>query len=124
MARKLIRIAIVPLVFLVLVAFGGANGQVPAPSVELPPRSPEPANQSIEKPTPAPSVDQLVSKLESLRAQKAEIEKQEKLVAEELKKRFAELQERLAKLGVLPAALPIAEPPLQVFPGSAPRIPK
>jgi hypothetical protein len=119
--RKFTRLAVLPLVLLVLAGFAGANGQLPGKDDDVSPsKLPTFENGPRALQVPAPTVDELVSKLEALRKQKAEIEKQEKLVTEELQARFKALQERLSKLGVLPARPPIADAPLELSPGSVP----
>jgi hypothetical protein len=126
MVRTFTRLAVLPLAFLGLLAFGGAQAQLPRTLDEPQPLKPPAVEVPLKAvpPAEARTVDELVSKLEALRKQKAEIEKQEKAVAEELKARFKQLEERLAKLGVLPGTPPIVDAPLQIFPGSAPPKPK
>jgi hypothetical protein len=123
MVGKLTRFAVLPLMLLMLVAIGGANGQL---TEQRQPLKLTPVEGSLKAvpPTEIPTVEQLVAKLEALRKQKADIERQERAVIEELKKAHKQLEERLSKLGVLPGTPPMVEPPLAIFPGSAPAKPK
>jgi hypothetical protein len=57
-------------------------------------------------------VEELLSELEKLRKQKAELEKQEQALMAKLQERLKDQTDRLQKLGVVPApAAPPAAPP-------------
>ena len=65
-----------------------------------------------EKPAAA-TIDQLMDQLERLRAQKAELDRQEKATIEKLQEAVAKQKDRLTKLGVVePAPAPALVPPL------------
>jgi len=94
---------------LVLVVAAAVARQSPPPSSaegSLPPRpaSNEPRLSGPASPTPppakAPSIDDLLNKLDSLKAQKAALEKAEKETVELLKQKLQEQKHRLQKLGV------------------------
>ena len=105
MMTRAIRVTMIPLACLALLTVGSRQGQSqvkndgpprivpPIPDVALPvPVAPR---------APAPTVDDLINKLESLRKAKAEIEKQELAVAEQLKERLKNQSERLSMLGII-----------------------
>jgi hypothetical protein len=73
-------------------------------SVSSPPIPTEPVTSRPVSPTPplakAPSIDDLLNKLDSLKAQKAAIEKAEKETVELLKEKLKEQKHRLKRLGV------------------------
>jgi hypothetical protein len=74
-----------------------------APTVNLTP---------VPVPTPAapPTVEDLLAQLETLRKQKAELEKQEKAVVAKLQERMKDQADRLNKLGIIiPAPQPEAK---------------
>lgn len=77
------------------------------------------AQQPAPKPSPepplAPSVDQMIDGLAATRAKLLELQKLEAQQVEAIKKRLAEINERLAGLGVVPV------PPFPVPPGPAPK---
>jgi hypothetical protein len=94
---------------LVLVVAAAVARQTPPPSStegSIPPRAPsnEPRSSIPVSPTPppakAPSIDDLLNKLDSLKAQKAAIEKAEKETVELLKEKLKQQKHRLQKLGV------------------------
>jgi hypothetical protein len=118
---KFFRIVILPLAFFGLLAFGGANGQQPPGTTDGPqplkPSGSGLSQRAIEVPA---TVEALVTRLEALRKQKAEIEKQEKAIIDELKKVYKQLEERLTKLGVLPPPTSITDI-VPLNPGSVPK---
>jgi hypothetical protein len=70
----------------------------------------------IENPAPPaapvpPNFDALVKELQSVRTQKAELEKREKAITEALLKKFAEQKSQLEKLGI-PVTPPAAPAPV------------
>jgi hypothetical protein len=82
----------------VLVALGTVPAgawQAPDAMVPVPMSVPTPRYQPK-----AQSIDELISKLTTLKAQKAELEKQEKELLEVLKTKLKEQKARLKKLGV------------------------
>lgn len=109
------QVALLPVACLLLLTVASGQGQPPstgAPPVpsfdpDVPPAKPAATRPVV--PPAASSVDDLISKLESVRKQKAELEKQEQAVLQQLKERLKQQGDRLSKLGVLPT--PPAPPP-------------
>jgi hypothetical protein len=95
---------VLSLACLVLLAFGIGQGQ---PQSEQPPRIPPPGlgdplvPPAVTPPAP-PTVEDLVNRLEKLRKQKTDIEKQEQAIVEQLRARYQAHTEALIKLGILP----------------------
>ena len=118
---KCTRFVAFPVMFLAFVV-GGANGQQPRAPYERQPLKPSAVEGPLKgvPPSEAPTVEELVTKLETLRKQKAAIELQEKAIIDELRKAKKQLDERLSKLGVLPVSPQAVDAPLAIFPGSAP----
>jgi hypothetical protein len=93
---------------LLLITVGSRPGYPQAKETPEPPRGPdiEIAPPGVRVPAPAgpqpPSVDQLIAMLEDLKRQREDLDKQEKAVAEQLRERLKEQQERLARLGLNP----------------------
>jgi hypothetical protein len=91
----------------VAVAWSLPAGAQPAPPAAPPPAGVVlPVDQAVPPP-PAPgdqpnrvTIDDLMAKLESIKAQKAALEKAEKEVVARLKQKMKEQQQRLKKLGV------------------------
>jgi len=111
MTTRLLRPWAVALTCLALLTFGTGRGQ-PQPPDE-PPRiralggtDPTPAEPPGPTTRPAAplSVDDLITRLEKLRQQKAEIEKQEREVVDQLREIVRSQADRLSKLGVVLAA--------------------
>jgi hypothetical protein len=121
MKRKLVAVVVC------VAMLGIAGGQPPPPPAEVPPPSlpitappaagnvpavqptpsiPAPAVETAHDPlpridAPAPSTfDTLVKELQTVRAQKAELEKREKAITEALLKKFAEQKSQLEALGI------------------------
>ena len=98
MSRRMLWAGAVSVVCLAAVAYTG-RGQTPKEDVppipkitlDLPP-------QPAVKP---PAVDDLIANLEALRAKKAELEKQERAVTEQLRERLQHQADRLSRLGIL-----------------------
>jgi hypothetical protein len=89
---------------------------IPATNV---PTAPQPAPQSVtdpllpqpvlQQPTPRPevplaekSIDQLLDRLEALRAQKAELEKAEQELVKEIRRKMEKQSDRINRLGITP----------------------
>ena len=89
-------------------AEGGCGPQPPQPVTGLPPVPPEgpppaygiPAPASAVAPAVPPTLEQLIDRLAAIKAQKEQLEKQEKALANEIRKKLAEQQQRLKKLGI------------------------
>src|SRR5262249_51648793 len=103
----------VPFVCVLLVAVGHRAAQPPTgvapvtptgPAVPTPPGglavpSIGPTVPQVPTPPPAPTIDQLMEKLEQLRKQKADLEKEEQAVTAQLRTALQKQKERLAKPG-------------------------
>jgi hypothetical protein len=95
---------------LLLVTVGSRPGYPQPKELPKPTREPvldvrpAPPNDRIPAPVAPqpPTVDQLIAVLEDLKRQREALDKREKAVAEQLKERLKEQQERLAKLGLNP----------------------
>jgi hypothetical protein len=85
---------------LFLLAFGTGHGHSQPGDVPPIPRIDIPGPPQAATPTPAPTVEDLIARVESLRKQQAELQKQEQAVVEQLKARLKQQEERLSKLGV------------------------
>ncbi|HJZ59299.1 MAG TPA: hypothetical protein VKE74_30420, partial [Gemmataceae bacterium] len=110
----------VPFVCVLLVAVGNGASQPPTgvapvtptgPAVPTPPGglavpSIGPTVPQVPTPPPAPTIDQLMEKLEQLRKQKADLEKEEQAVTAQLRTALQKQKERLAKLGIEEPAQP------------------
>ena len=133
--RTLLRRGVLPLSCLALLTVWTQAGRPqpapaqvpPPPQVDLPPAPPLPPARedmipaSLPLPTrPAPAVappaapptatvEDLIRQLEQLRRQKADLERHERDVIAKLQERMKDQAERLAKLGVVPPALPVPE---------------
>ena len=105
------------LVAVSLLAIGGVGySQVPQPGTIPPPGVPLfPVPQPLPpSPLPEPTVEQMLDSLESLRVQKAELEKKEREIVASINKKIDKQTERMKKLG-------LEKPP--VVPAPAPTIP-
>jgi hypothetical protein len=86
-----------------------ALAQQGLPERSLPPTSPPPAETRLPVPPPpakAVTIDELLNKLDSIKAQKAALERAEKETVTLLKEKLKEQKDRLRKLGVS-----VEEPP-------------
>lgn len=71
------------------------------PRAELPQVAPSrPPQPAHAEPAPDKSLDQLLDRLEALRAQKAELERQEQDVVKEIQRKLERQSDRLQRLGV------------------------
>src|SRR5262249_53318654 len=127
----------VPFVCVLLVAVGHRAAQPPTgvapvtptgPAVPTPPGglavpSIGPTVPQVPTPPPAPTIDQLMEKLEQLRKQKADLEKEEQAVTAQLRTALQKQKERLPKLGVEEPAQPRPGIPHPVPPQPAGRGP-
>ncbi|HJZ91917.1 MAG TPA: hypothetical protein VKE40_13675 [Gemmataceae bacterium] len=128
MTTRMMRRGVVPVACLLLIALASGHGypqtekvapETPKP-VRLvddlqPPKDDSPPRRAVPNVDPPPpvrgatpaaaqTVDELINRLEDLRKQKAELEKQEKAVVEQLRERLKSQTDRLAKLGIVPLA--------------------
>jgi hypothetical protein len=94
-------------IVLVVVAAGTVYTQAPPPSPDLP-KFPSDIATGQAVPKPEPTLDQLLDQIEKIRAQKAELEKQEQALAAEVRKKMVKQTERLNKLGL---GTPVPPPP-------------
>ena len=97
-----------------LLAIGGVGySQVPRPGTIPPPGVPSfPSpllSPSPPAPMPEPTVEQMLDSLESLRVQKAELDKKERELVASINKKIDKQTERMKKLGLEkpPAAPPV-----------------
>ena len=95
-----------------LLAIGGIGySQVPQPGSLPPPGIPSFPSPSTSPPPsmPEPTVEQMLDSLESLRVQKAELEKRERELVASINKKIDKQTERMKKLGLEkpPAAPPV-----------------
>jgi hypothetical protein len=74
----------------------------PAPQLIPPTTVPQGPRTAPELPLSERSLDQLLDRLEALRAQKAELEKQEQDVVKEIRRKAEKQSDRLQRLGVAP----------------------
>jgi len=114
-------------------AAGAAHTQPPAPTLpplvpatppatvpDAPPLPPQPlpvgAAPSAEK-----SLERMLDQLESLRARKADLEKQERELMTDIRKLLDKQDERVKRLGVVPPPTPVVvpAPPPSVVPSGA-----
>ncbi len=102
----------VGVVFAGLLLVGGRVGHTQPP--KMPSLIPPPHGYGLPVPPPptvappSPSLDELMTKLELLRADKSDLEKREKAVVEEIRMRLKTQGQRLEKLGVtLPVPTPV-----------------
>ncbi|MBX9581265.1 MAG: hypothetical protein K2X87_13230, partial [Gemmataceae bacterium] len=88
----------------------------------LPPPSLIPAQNVPASPPPEPTIDQLIDRLERLRQQKQELDRQERAVTEQVREALRKQRERLGRLGVEEATPPPPSVPssLHVDPPAAP----
>jgi hypothetical protein len=127
--------AIAVLVLLV-VGVGMVYTQTPPPSPPDLPKVPSLGLPAIPEEKPAaepkePTIDELLNKIEKIREQKAELDKQEQAAVAEVKKRMVKQTERLNKLGLgapVPAPPPVVnftapEAGPAIIPGAAPAPP-
>jgi len=98
----------VAVIVLVVVAVGTVYTQAPPPSPDLP-KFPADMAPGEAVPKPEPTLDQLLDQIEKIRAQKAELEKQEQALAAEVRKKMVKQTERLNKLGL---GTPTPAPPI------------
>jgi hypothetical protein len=70
------------------------------------------------------TIDDLLNKLDSLKAQKAALEKAEKETLALLREKLKEQKDRLRKLGVPTEEAPVAPPPPVSITTSAPEVPR
>ncbi|MBO0697316.1 MAG: hypothetical protein J2P46_02875 [Zavarzinella sp.] len=96
------RLALVPVASVFLLTAGSGQGQAPPPDVPpLPDIGPAPlARPMVPQATAPVSVEDLMNQLERLRKEKAEIEKRERAVLQQLKERLKQQGERLSKMGI------------------------
>jgi hypothetical protein len=128
MTTRMMRRGVVPVACLLLIALASGHGypqsEKVTPEVKNPPRLVDDLQPPKDEPPPrravpiidappvirvatpaaAQTVDELINRLEELRKQKAELEKQEKAVVEQLRERLKSQSDRLAKLGIVPLA--------------------
>lgn len=69
------------------------------------------------------SLDQLLDRLEALRAQKAELERQEQEVVKEIRRKVEKQSDRLQRLGVNDPQLPPPPPSVSFAPSVIPALP-
>jgi hypothetical protein len=88
------------------------RGQAPdatGPRTPIQTTPPAPAYAPLPPAAP-PTLEQLLDRLAAVKAQKEQLEKQEKTLADEIRKKLAEQQQRLKKLGVTPKNEPAPTP--------------
>jgi hypothetical protein len=108
-----------PAACLALLACGGSGFPQQPPGVAPPGPGVGP---SAPTPPPQPTIDQLIDRLEQIRKQKAELDRQEQAVVAELRAALKRQRERLAKLGVEEAPPPRPSEP-GVSPPDLPKVP-
>jgi hypothetical protein len=101
MMTRAIRATVIPLVCLAMLTIGSGRGQPQVKTDDPPVISKIPDLLGPPRAPAAQSVDELIAKLELLRKQKAELEKQELTVVAQLKALVKLQSERLSKLGVI-----------------------
>ncbi|MFO0797116.1 MAG: hypothetical protein U0804_06530 [Gemmataceae bacterium] len=124
-------------------AAGAAHTQPPAPIPQLPavPNTPPSAPAGVPIPAPAPagvapspapqplpvstseekSLERMLDQLETLRARKADLEKQEQELMKDIRKVLDRQDERVKRLGVVAAPPVVPEPP-PVVPAAPPLV--
>ncbi len=121
------------LVPVLLVAAGGLAYTQPVPRSApvpdgpqlIPPPGVPPTTPRVVGATDVPaerSLDQLLDRLEALRAQKAELERQEQEVVKEIRRKVEKQSDRLQRLGVSDPILPAA-PSVSFAPTVIPTVP-
>ena len=114
---------------LLVVAVGTVYTQAPPPSPNDLPTLPTIPKQNLAT---EPTIDQLLDRIEKIREQKAELEKQEQAAVAEMRKRMVKQTERLNKLGlgasvpppVVNVTAPDAGPAIPPIGGLAPPLPQ
>ncbi|MBN9521459.1 hypothetical protein J0H58_23555 [bacterium] len=92
---------------------------IPPPGVPFTPPRPAPA----DAPPAEKSLDQLLDRLEALRAQKAELERQEQEVVKEIRRKVERQSDRLQRLGVNDPLLSPPSPSVSFAPAVIPTVP-
>jgi hypothetical protein len=92
---------------------------IPSPGVPFTP----PRSANVDVPPAEKSLDQLLDRLESLRAQKAELERQEQEVVKEIRRKVEKQSDRLQRLGVNDSIAPVPPPSVSFAPNVIPALP-
>jgi len=104
---------------------GTSVPELPGPAPFVVPEAARQPSKPVEVPLAELSVDQLLDKLEKLRAQKTELEKQEQELLKAVRTKVDKQSDRLTKLGVVrtePAVAPVLPDPSSI--PSVPKLPK
>jgi hypothetical protein len=117
----------VAVLVVVVVAAGTVYTQSP-PDVIPPPDVPTTLPGAATKPPPTkePTLDELLDQIERIREQKAELDRQEKLLAAEARKKIVKQTERLNKLGLgtpVPPMIDTTTAPNLIPPAPSPVLP-
>lgn len=105
-----------------LVAAGGIAYTQPAPQT-VPPTLPDARLPSLPGGPVSSSLDQLLDRLEALRAQKADLERQEQEVVKEIRRKVEKQSDRLQRLGVNEPFVPPPPPSVSFAPTVIPALP-